>query len=43
MPPKNRLAKSFIGEYVGHFFRFLATFVFIIGIALFIFSFTSGS
>jgi hypothetical protein len=31
------------GEYVHHFFKFLATFVVIIGIALFLFSFTSGA
>jgi hypothetical protein len=30
-------------EYIGHFFKFLATFILIIALALFLFSFTSGT
>lgn len=32
-----------LGDYVGHFFKFLATFIFIIGLSLFVFSFTAGA
>lgn len=42
MPPK-KPAKSYFGEYVGHFFKFLGTFIAIIGISLFLFSFTAGA
>ena len=38
-----RPVREYVSEYVGHFFRFLATFVLIIGISLFLFSFTSGA
>jgi hypothetical protein len=31
------------GEYLRHFFKFLATFTLIIGISLFLFSFTAGA
>lgn len=36
--PKN----GSLGEYLRHFLKFLTTFVLIIGIALFLFSFTGG-
>lgn len=32
-----------MSEYLRHFLKFLTTFVLIIGIALFLFSFTAGS
>jgi hypothetical protein len=32
-----------MGEYVGHFLKFLATFVLIIGLSLFLFRFTAGA
>jgi len=35
--------KRFVSEYFGHFFKFLATFIFMIGISLFLSSFTSGA
>lgn len=38
-----RPVKAFIGEYIGHFFKFLGTFIAIIGISLFLFSFTAGA
>lgn len=41
--PLQKDSRPPIGEYVGHFFKFLAIFVLIIGISLFLFSFTAGA
>jgi len=40
--PRNTEDKS-PGDYLKHFFKFLTTFVLIIGISLFLFSFTAGA
>ncbi|HEX8591181.1 MAG TPA: hypothetical protein VF696_00285 [Candidatus Paceibacterota bacterium] len=42
MPPKKQM-EGLAKEYVAHFFKFLGTFILIIGISLFLFSFTSGA
>ena len=42
MPPK-KPGRRFTGEYFRHFLKFLATFVVIISISLFLFSFTAGA
>ena len=36
-------SKRVVNEYIGHFFKFLAIFIFIIGVSLFLFSFTAGA
>lgn len=44
MPPEDKeKLKGLAAEYIGHFFKFLAVFIFIIGVSLFLFSFTSGA
>ena len=44
MAPKDKKpVRAFVGEYIGHFFKFLAVFIFIIGLSLFLFSFTAGA
>ncbi|HEY0010908.1 MAG TPA: hypothetical protein VGB97_03305 [Candidatus Paceibacterota bacterium] len=41
MPPQHD--DQPVGEYITHFFKFLATFVLIIGVSLFLFTFTAGA
>jgi hypothetical protein len=40
--PQNKNQEP-IGGYIAHFFKFLAVFIFIIGVSLFLFSFTAGA
>jgi hypothetical protein len=40
--PQKRKIQDGMGKYITHFFKFLATFVIIIALSLFLFSFTGS-